>query len=313
MMQAVELPLERVFFPLGYPMRISTNSSQVLRAAEESWGPYQSEFPGPELRLRIAVSKDDGPPQFLVPVCRTQWHMWVNVADEHNFAISDLSRGLGFCVLAPAVVEDSGYIRYHFIEAMAYSMLAYLYLTPLHAGCVALNGRGILLFGPSGAGKSCLAFACAKRGWTYVSDDGSSLIRGRDDLIVIGKPYRIRFRESAADLFPELQGLRASAPGNGEPSIEIDTTEMPDMTTATRCRIERVVFLNRIPSGPAQLIPMAEQEALRRLESELPLFEQTVHEAQKASLLSLVKLPAVTLHYSDFDSALDRLRELLGQ
>jgi hypothetical protein len=312
-MQAADLPLEATFYPLGYSVNIATNSSKILRAAEESWGRYRQQFPSPKLHLRIVVSSGDPASALTVPVCRTQRHLLVNIADPENFSVCDLARGFGFSFLSSTAAENADYVRYHFIESMVYSMLANLCLTPIHAGCVSLDGRGVLLFGSSGAGKSCLAFACAKRGWTYLSDDGSSLVRGRHDSMVLGKPYRIRFRESAADLFPELQGLQPAIARDGEPSIEIDITEMPGIATATSCLVERVVFLQRSATGAARLMPLEKLAALGQLESELPVWEQHVSEEQKASLRALFALPTVTLHYSNPDSAVDLLEGFLRQ
>lgn len=312
-MQAVDLPLETTLYPLGYSVHIATNSSKILRAAEESWGRYSRQFPAPVLHLRIVVSPGGSASGLTVPVCRAQRHLLANVAGPDDFAVCDLARGFGFSFLSSAAAENADYVRYHFIESMVYGMLAHLCLTPVHAGCVALDGRGVLLFGPSGAGKSCLAFACAKRGWTYISDDGSSLIRGRHDSMVLGKPHQIRFRESAAGLFPELEGLQAAIARDGEPSIAIDITEMPGIATATSCLVERVVFLQRSTAGDAQLMPLEKHEALDRLQAELSVWEQDVSEEQKASLRTLVALPTVTLHYSNPDSAVDQLEALLRQ
>lgn len=312
-MQAADLPLEATLYPLGYSVNIATNSSKILRAVEEGWGRYRQQFPSPTLHLRIVVSPGDPASALTVPVCRAQRHLLVNVAGPDNFSVCDLAGGFGFSFLSSTAAENADYVRYHFIESMVYSMLANLCLTPVHAGCVALDGRGVLLFGSSGAGKSCLAFACAKRGWTYISDDGSSLVRGRHDSMVLGKPYRIRFRESAASLFPELEGLQPAIARDGEPSIEIDITEMPGIATATSCLVERVVFLQRSAAGAARLMPLEKHEALDRLESELSVWEQHVSDEQRASLRTLVALPTVTLHYSNPDSAVDQLEGLLGQ
>lgn len=41
----------------------------------------------------------------------------------------------------------------------------------LHASCVAIGGRGVLISGPSGSGKSDLALRLIDRGATLVSDD----------------------------------------------------------------------------------------------------------------------------------------------
>jgi hypothetical protein len=44
-------------------------------------------------------------------------------------------------------------------------------MTRIHATCVAIGGRGVLLTGRSGAGKSDLALRLIDRGATLVSDD----------------------------------------------------------------------------------------------------------------------------------------------
>lgn len=54
----------------------------------------------------------------------------------------------------------------------------------VHASCVAIAGRGVLLAGPSGAGKSDLALRLIDRGAKLVSDD-YTLIR-RDGAGLIG-------------------------------------------------------------------------------------------------------------------------------
>jgi HPr kinase/phosphorylase len=41
----------------------------------------------------------------------------------------------------------------------------------LHASCIALEGRGLLILGPSGAGKSSLAIRMMALGASLVSDD----------------------------------------------------------------------------------------------------------------------------------------------
>lgn len=45
----------------------------------------------------------------------------------------------------------------------------------LHAGCVAIAGRGLLILGPSGSGKSALALQLLALGAGLVSDDRTEL------------------------------------------------------------------------------------------------------------------------------------------
>jgi serine kinase of HPr protein (carbohydrate metabolism regulator) len=53
----------------------------------------------------------------------------------------------------------------------------------VHASCVAIGGRGVLLAGPSGAGKSDLALRLIDRGAILVSDDYTELRRVGNSLL----------------------------------------------------------------------------------------------------------------------------------
>ncbi len=53
----------------------------------------------------------------------------------------------------------------------------------LHATCVAVEGKGLLILGPSGAGKSSLALQMMGLGARLVADDRVDLVRRGDSLI----------------------------------------------------------------------------------------------------------------------------------
>ena len=58
----------------------------------------------------------------------------------------------------------------------------------VHASCVSLGGRAVLLFGPSGAGKSDLALRLIDAGAALVSDDYTVLKRQRGALLACAPP-----------------------------------------------------------------------------------------------------------------------------
>jgi serine kinase of HPr protein (carbohydrate metabolism regulator) len=60
----------------------------------------------------------------------------------------------------------------------------------IHASCVAIHGRGVLLAGPSGAGKSDLTLRLVDRGATLVSDDYSVCL-AREGRLWASPPERI--------------------------------------------------------------------------------------------------------------------------
>lgn len=63
----------------------------------------------------------------------------------------------------------------------------------LHASCVAIDGRAVLIAGRSGAGKSDLALRLIDRGATLVSDD-YTLLHRREGVLRASPPETIRGR-----------------------------------------------------------------------------------------------------------------------
>lgn len=60
----------------------------------------------------------------------------------------------------------------------------------LHASCVAINGRAVLIEGPSGSGKSDLALRLIDRGAALVSDD-YTIVRRTGGKLLAGSPPNI--------------------------------------------------------------------------------------------------------------------------
>lgn len=58
----------------------------------------------------------------------------------------------------------------------------------IHASCVSLAGRGVLLQGPSGAGKSDLALRLIDGGALLVADDRVALRRAGDRILAAAPP-----------------------------------------------------------------------------------------------------------------------------
>jgi hypothetical protein len=305
-----EMPLQGVFYPLGFPLQIATNSHEVLAAAEESWGHFHQGFYVTPLRVRIGVL-DGGPVECpAAPTVRAQGNLLARVADPENFSVTDRMKSFAFAWLTRAAVENRSYLRWHFIEGITWDLLD-LYLTPVHGACVQWNNRGVLLCGDSGVGKSSLAFACALKGWTYMSDDSSRLVRANHDRLVVGNPYQIRFRASATDLFPELKDQRLITRATGELAIELPTARVPRIRTTTKCPVDYVVFLNRRSSGQADYSRFPKDVALQWFEQSITCWEPETVEAHKASLRRLLTAEILELRYTDCASGVRELETLI--
>ncbi len=307
------LPLRGIYYPLGFAVEIVTNSSEVLAAAEESWGRFQQVFWEPPVRIEVGVMADDFyecPP---VPRCRARGTLMANVANPRNFSVCDMRSGFAFAWLTPAVAENRAYLRYYFLEAAALTLLDCLYLTPLHAACVEIAGQGVLLCGESGAGKSSLAFACARNGWKFLSDDGSAIVRKRKGRVVVGNPHQMRFRESAIKLFPELKDQRVTPRATGKMAIELATSMLPEIKTITECQIDYIVFLNRRGPAPSGLLSLPEEIASQYFEQYIAFGEEKIRRAQSASIQNLLTARVFEMRYQDLDWAVARLEALVQE
>jgi hypothetical protein len=306
-----ELLLGATYHPLGFSVEIATNSLEVLQGADESWGHFRKVFSEPPVQLRIGVL-EGGPAECPpAPVCRGYRNLVTQIADRENFAVCDMRQGFAFAWLTPSAVKNRPYLRYHFLEGTTWNLLESLYLTPIHGACVQLAGRGVLLCGDSGAGKSSLAFACAHRGWTFLSDDSSCLIRRRPGRVVTGNPYQMRFCESAMELIPELKEQRITPRATGEMAIELATASMPEIAIASECSVDYIVFLNRQEPEPPGLEPFPKDIALQWFEQFLCYGEKEVVDAQKASLRDLLTAKIFEMRYTDLDSAVRLLEGLV--
>jgi hypothetical protein len=75
-------------------------------------------------------------------------------------------------VVTPQMLERPYHTRYELIEFAVYTLAARVQsLVPLHAGCVGIGGRGVILMGSSGAGKSTVALHSVLGGLELLSED----------------------------------------------------------------------------------------------------------------------------------------------
>jgi hypothetical protein len=304
------MPLSETFFPLGFPLQIETNCEEVLNCAAANWQGFVKLFDTPPIRLRIGVRGGhsmDCPP---APVCRVQQHLLTNIADQENFSVVDLSQRFASIWLTEAAVANRGYLRYFFLESAALSIISTSYSTAIHAACVERKGCGILLCGDSGAGKSSLSYACARAGWTYITDDASYLVNNRNDRLVVGNCNQARFRPSAIELFSELTGKEVIQRAQvGKPSIELNTQPLRNISVSFTSHINHVVFISRRNVKRQELVEFPTDVAKWSMLQVLISMPE-IRKVQSAMIDHLLDAGALELRYNDLNWAIDRLAQL---
>jgi hypothetical protein len=307
----MDLAYSERFYPIGYPIEIITNEPLVLTAARESFGHARLVRNNEPLQVRFGVSRGrEGfgcPPE---PMRREFNHLYSLVADPENQAILDLKTGLNFTWLSQSAISNRLYLRHNFLEKVVYLLLGASVVTDLHAACISKNGKGVLLCGDSGAGKSTLAYACAREGWIYTSDDTSYLVNDSDPPRVIGHCHRARFRPTASLLFPELKDRPLTPRMEGKPSIEVPTAELPVVRRANEAAVDSIVFLKRYSGAVGRLERLPAGSATERLCKGLHSSGEIRTEHEKM-LEKLRKVSAYELEYSDLRDGV-RMLDLLA-
>ena len=299
LLQAASLPLAAEFFPSGFSLIVKTNSRDVIAAASECWGGYVREFQGEPVELHVIVRPEGAlSPE---PAYRCQRHLFSVIGDADNFAVADLERLFSFAVVSATTAADHVWLRWFFVEAIVYTLLAQRHAVPVHGACVARNGSGILLCGLSGAGKSTLSFACARDGWTFISDDCIWLLPDSEDCEAVGRPREARFRPDAPRFFPELERFTERARPNGKIGLAVRLSEFPGIRTASRCPIRGMAFLDRKHGGVDGIARMPKNEALEELLRDRPGYGAAVDALHERTIRQLVELPAYRLRYQSLE------------
>jgi hypothetical protein len=138
------------------------------------------------------------------------------------------------------------------------------------------------------------------------------LFNDRMDRLIIGNCHQVRFRPSAAELFPELNGLEITPRAAGKPSIELPTAPMPWMTCTPTAQVDFLVFLNRRVPGPPELAPYR-KEVARYFMRQVLFGPAESLAAQYAALERLLTAEVFELRYRDLNWAVRRLETLVRE
>ena len=167
----------------------------------------------------------------------------------------------------------------------------------MHAACVALDGRAVLLAGASGAGKSTLSLACARMGWTFLGDDVVMVsANASNDPVARAFPDEIDLTDDSLRFFPDL-----GSPGLAGATWEkrhIRPNDIAWLRIVRQARPAALVFPERGPG--AQLSPMSVDDALIELVPNVVRTDTRVAQRHLDTLGALARVvPAFRLEIAD--------------
>lgn len=119
----------------------------------------------------------------------------------------------------------------------------------LHAGSVAIGGRGVLLIGPKGAGKSTTTMALAARGHRFLGDECGAYVPATRSLLPFHRPVGIKPGPHAGAITSALPHARRVVRGEGFQRVALDELIDVDRSTAA-VPLDSVIFLRGFAAEP---------------------------------------------------------------
>jgi len=316
--RSLTLNHRRIYFPLGIPVEVLSNSEQVIAAADHSFSRYgeASTRTKPLITISICVDPDRthrGGRPWPPPHYRALHHLFHLSCGESNFAVADLKSSTAFGFVTDEMAQDRAFFCVTFLECLFYLLVVHQRFTPVHCSCVSWKGSAVLICGVGGAGKSTLAYACGKARMQIVSDDVVHLAQNDEGngLMLWGNPWILRLLPEAGALFSELNSIVPESRNGGESYLAVDVLRHCQGGTCMSSKPALLLFLERNPNVTCELSRLPSSDALRRLRQDIVLDTQEVIERHDALLAQLAQLPAYRMEYSGHPSSVTELIKAL--
>ena len=175
----------------------------------------------------------------------------INIDDDSNSA---------FCYLSPQHMDSSWVLAHRVFLLPVLEILRKREAFYLHAGCVFINGAGILICGGSGHGKSTLTYALARDGFSYMSDDAVFLKANGENPSIFSFPEKLKLDSSSCSFFSEFSELPEI---KGKVEISIKDSNISDVVIDGEPQF--IIFPHISETGECGIQPVDDTEAMLML------------------------------------------------
>lgn len=276
-------PLETSKRVLGGVFRFESDSRELLELVEAAYGglPPQA-FPGIAAEFRVDMrllprnvnAWTIEPP---APRIRQEGDRIRADIDHANYVTIDWARRRAQVVATEDMLRYAYHLRCELIEFAVFVLATRgIGLAPLHAACVGIDGRGLLLLGASGSGKSTLALHGLLHGLDLLAED--AVFVHPTTLLATGVPNFLHLRSDVLDSLEDetMRGWAAQAPTirrrSGVEKFEVDLRRGYGRPAAGSLALVGAVFLSAQPADhrDALLTSLHAEEVSRMLDADQP-------------------------------------------
>ena len=283
LLEPVGAPLETSKRVLGGVFRFESHSPELLELVEAAYGRLPSQaFPGIAAEFRVAMrllprSVNAWATEPPAPRIRQEGDRIRADIDDSNYVIIDCARCRAQIVATEDMLRHAYHLRCELIEFAVFVLATRgIGLAPLHAACVGIDGRGLLLLGASGSGKSTLALHGLVRGLDLLAED--AVFVQPATLLATGVPNYLHLRSDALDFIAgdAMLAWITHAPvirrRSGVKKFEVDLRRGYGRPAPCPFALVGAVFVTPRPADDdnALLTRLSAQRAGRMLEADQP-------------------------------------------
>jgi hypothetical protein len=229
----------------------------------------------------------------------------------------------GFIAVDHAVRQAIGMIPEHlandeagfssvYLASMFYLTAPALGLVAISAACVAMEGRGLLLFGVPGSGKTTASYRSSRLGLEFHADQAVFLENKGRTLHAWGDFWPAAFREDGAKFLPELAYQSRPLAYCHETFLCVEKSASTPASTRSVTPVG-CIFLERQAEASPKLVPLRRDEVHGQIAASVPFLENFSGGPERDSVFESVgRLPVYMLAYGrDPSEAAPFLRSML--
>jgi hypothetical protein len=199
---------------------------------------------------------------------------WLGAASRNcDIVVLSPQQRTALVAVSPRTLSFPYHTRYELIEFAVFTLASRCQqLASLHAACVGLHGRGVLLMGPSGSGKSTVTMMCLTHGFDFLAED--SVFVQPKTMMATGISNFLHVRsDSLRWLEPRERAAIRRAPvirrRSGVKKFEVDLRGGGRRLARAALKLSAVVFLSsHRATGPSLLKPLSKTALHRKLMQE---------------------------------------------
>jgi hypothetical protein len=261
-----ELSIHAKFLVAGATCCLNTNSQAVVDAIARVHR-LTGQITSRAFQMNVLVDSSLRGDRDSAAHFRGMHHLVFALFGKDEMFSFDLSRNVAFGVVSLETAKDCGFWNGLVLPIAIGVLGATIGVVPLHAACLARNGKALMIVGPSGSGKSTLAMALSQRGFSLISDDWTYVSLDDNRLTAHGLRAPVKLLPDTVRYFPELRAFQPHKSLNGELAYEVEAQEVFGAEVKLKSRPSQIFFLRRVEGAGCDFTPFSGNEMKSFFES----------------------------------------------